>query len=217
MPPGGRWLRTRWDTRLYPANRGIVSVLTPCAERMISPFFTIIVFRRAKLQKSMNKMQSSLYKSCTSVQFLRGRLVQPRRRHSRRPYTGLRAAGSRMWFPDRSLWIFSMPCGSFRPVSPGLTLTYLTSVTLINVNGIGLRLLGRHLFARGLLPFSSTWHVKFFRSSPDFSTCTCKWHLQAACLHEKRRYETASPVLLMQRYEIFSPKARNVKSTGSLI
>jgi len=115
MPPGGRWLRTRWDTRLYPANRGIVSVLTPCAERMISPFFTIIVFRRAKLQKSMNKMQSSLYKSCTSVQFLRGRLVQPRRRHSRRPYTGLRAAGSRMWFPDRSLWIFPMPCGSFRP------------------------------------------------------------------------------------------------------
>ena len=105
-----------------------------------------------------------------------------------------------------------LPGGGWIPMRPcHPTLTFLTSVALINVNKVGLYPLGRHLFARGLLPFQHRRHVFLRGLLLNFSTCTCKSSRKGLIYTKKGGPKPPLPLSLMQRYNIFRPKANCVK------
>ena len=99
-----------------------------------------------------------------------------------------------------------------RPSGRRPTLTYLTSITLTNANKADFRPRGRHLFARGLLPFQHRRHVFLRRLLLIFSTCACKSPHNGLIYTKKGG--TRPPLLFSvpQRYNIFRRKARSVKT-----
>ena len=94
------------------------------------------------------------------------------------------------------------------------TLTFLTPVTLINVNEIGLRGRRRHLRARGRLPVQNRRHVFLRRLLLFFSTCACKSSYKGLIYTKKGGTRPPSLFSVPQRYNIFRRKANCVKIPG---
>ena len=94
------------------------------------------------------------------------------------------------------------------------TLTFLTPVTLINVNRIGLRTRRRHLFVRGRLPVQNGRHVFLRRMLLKFSTCACKSTHKGLIYTKKGGTRPPHLFSVPQRYNIFRRKARSVKIPG---
>ena len=104
---------------------------------------------------------------------------------------------------------FFQPVRDAVPPASGINIFNLGYVKICKE--IGVCPLGRHLFARGLLPFSNRRHVFLRGLLLNFSTCTCKSPHNGLIYTKKGG--TRPPLLFSvpQRYNFFRRKARSVK------